>query len=187
MVPFSILTESVTNFQYMVQKPLNWLLVVEAQMEGELSTAGQHKQRQPKAAAAATKESTSRFPHSLVNAAATTVAAHSSTKQYYCFGNTNGQRALIHADIASLSPLRAVHQSCASGPSPAKSCTRRTNVVTDASTHVKYKCIRISESSSSVITQGFTMQTLLSYLFGGAWRWLLAKDASDEATERKQP
>ena len=104
MIPFSISTECATNFQYAVQKPLNWLLIFEAQMEGEPPTANQHKQQQPKAVAAATKESTSHLPHSLVNAAAITVAAHLPTKQYYCFGASNGQRALSHADIASLSP-----------------------------------------------------------------------------------
>ena len=133
---------------------------------GEPSTADQHKQQQPKAAVAATKESASRLPHSLFNTVATTVAAHSPTKQYYCFGNTNGQRAVTHADIASLYPLRVVHrtphQSRASGPSPAKSCIQHTNVGTDTSTNVKCKCLHISESSSSVITQGFTMQPLPS-------------------------
>ena len=131
---------------------------------GEPSTADQHKQQQPKAAVAATKESASRLPHSLFNTVATTVAAHSPTKQYYCFGNTNGQRALTHADIASLSPLWVVHRtpphSCASGPSPAVYTTYKRS--TDASTNVKHKCIHISESSSSVITQGFTMQPLPS-------------------------
>ena len=82
MIPFSISTECATNFQYAVQKPLNWLLVVQSQMEGEPSTADEHKQQQPKASAAATKESTSRLPHSLVNAAATTVAALNSTGFY---------------------------------------------------------------------------------------------------------
>ena len=38
MIPFSISTECATNFQYAVQKPLNWLLIFEAQMEGEPST-----------------------------------------------------------------------------------------------------------------------------------------------------
>ena len=39
-------------------------------------------------------------------------------------------------------------------------CIQHTNVGTDASTNIKCKCIHISESSSSVITQGFTMQPL---------------------------
>ena len=51
-------------------------------MEGEPPTADQHKQQQPKAAAAAAKESTSRLLHSLVNAAATAVAALNSTGIY---------------------------------------------------------------------------------------------------------
>ena len=51
-------------------------------MEGEPSTADEHKQQQPKASAAATKESTSCLLHSLVNAAATTVAALNSTGFY---------------------------------------------------------------------------------------------------------